>query len=609
MSLVSDTVDDVATASNFREVQVCHYHLDFNVSFEKKEMKGAALLDFKTNKTASVVTLDVHETLKVHKVTKDGMELKFEVSPFTGYGSTLKVQLMESVSKDEEFRLQIEYTATGGPGVCWLEPAQTAGKVKPYVYTQGQAVMNRSFLPCQDTPAIKSTYSANIKVPKGFTAVMSASESSSYGEVANMSGDKDCYFFKLPIPIPSYLIALAVGDIQSADIGPRSRVWTEPCRLEDAKAEFGGVVEDFIATGEKLFGPYVWGRYDILVMPPSFPFGGMENPCLTFVTPCLLVGDKSMTDVVIHEISHSWFGNLVTNANWSEFWLNEGFTMFAQRCITEELFGTAYACLETATGLELLRQHIQNTGEDHPLNKLRVVIEPGVDPDDTYNETPYEKGFSFVSYLQELAGGKEVFGKFLKSYVDKFKYKSLVAEDTLRYYLEYFPGVRQQTLAGGEVVDREKHDFHDWLYKPGTPPYCPDLSAGRELTEPAESLAQFWIEKGGSEPPNVDISNWKTFQVLHFLDKGYPQISNTHNAEIRLRWSKLTIKNDYQEDFPNVEEFLKSQGKQKYTLPIYRALIKGSKEAKKFANEVFSKTCDQLHVNVQVYVQEIIRAG
>ncbi|KAL5013091.1 hypothetical protein ScPMuIL_011642 [Solemya velum] len=596
MSLVSDNVDDVTTTSNFREVQVCHYHLDLDVSFEKKEVKAVALLDFRTNKAASVVVLDVHEALKVHKVTKDGVELKFEIAWFTSYGSTLRIQLDMSVSKDEEFRLQIEYTAMGGPGVCWLEPAQTAGKVKPYVYTQGTV---RSFIPCQDTPATKSTYSANVKVPQGFTAVMSASESS-YGEVANMSGDKDCYFFKLPIPIPSYLIALAVGDIQSADIGPRSRVWTEPCQLDDAKMEFGGIVEEFLATGEKLFGPYVWGRYDILVMPPSFPFGGMENPCLTYVTPCLLVGDKSMTDVVIHEICHSWFGNLVTNANCSEFWLNEGFTMFAQRWIMEELFGKAYACLETATGLKLLRQHIQNTGEDHPLTKLRVVVEPGMNPSDTYNETPYEKGVLFCVLLTGVGGREGGVWKIPqvlcgyrtcpiqiqgqnenRSEELESNQESLVAEDTLRYYLEYFPDVRQQTLAGGEVVEREKNDFHDWLHKPGAPLYVPDLSAGRELMEPAESLAQLWMSKGDDTVRIMgyfyDISEWKTYQILYFLDRlidydlkrsvlkemaqTHPKISNTHNAEIRLRWSLLTIKNDYQEDFPNIEEFLKSQGK------------------------------------------------
>ncbi|XP_023933326.1 aminopeptidase B-like, partial [Lingula anatina] len=270
----------------------------------------------------------------------------------------------ETYEGGKKFVLKIDYVSTGGPGVCWLDPAQTAGKVKPYMYTQGQASCNRSFFPCQDTPAVKCPYSATVKVPKGFTAVMSASESR---KEATAEDDHETFFFSLQQPVQSYLVALAVGDLASAEIGPRSRVWTEPSMLEKAKNEFDGEVEIFLSKGEELFGPYQWGRYDLLVMPPSFPYGGMENPCLTFVTPCLLVGDKSLTDVVIHEISHSWFGNLVTNANWGEFWLNEGFTMFAQRRIMEELpgLGKAYTCLEATTGLALLRQHMDDTGEDH----------------------------------------------------------------------------------------------------------------------------------------------------------------------------------------------------------------------------------------------------
>ncbi|KAK7094915.1 aminopeptidase B-like isoform X1 [Littorina saxatilis] len=620
--LHADLATDVATSSNFRELRTSKIHLDLDVSFANKTITGIERIAFDVLKSGvREVRLDIHEKLKVSKVkdVSSGQQLEFTTAPFTGYGSTLKVQLPTEPAGDK-LELEIDYVALqGGPGVEWLDPAQTAGKVKPYMYTQGQAVCNRSFFPCQDTPAVKAPYSANVKVPAGFTAVMSASESS-HGQVANLSGETDNYFFRLNQPIPSYLVALAVGDIKSAKIGPRSSVWAEPCMLDAAKKEFEGEVEKFLSTGERLFGKYQWERYDLLIMPPSFPFGGMENPCLTFVTPCIVVGDRSLTDVVIHEISHSWFGNLVTNANWSEFWLNEGFTMFAQRRISETLFGRPGMCLESTLRQQLLKQHMENTGMDHPLNKLRVVIEPGVDPDDTYNETPYEKGFAFVCYLQSLVGDVQKFDNFLKAYVFKFQFKSIVADDLFDFFLEYFPHLKQQNVA-----DREGYEFHKvWLHTPGWPPYTPDLSAGRELMDPPEAFAASIEEQEPESWPDID--KWTVYQVLHFVDKlverdnlpgdllprlqqKYPRISAAKNAEIRLRWCQLVIKNDYQKAFPDVKAFLHCQGKQKYTLPVYRALMKGSETAGALANKIFDETKDTLHVNVQNYVEEILKGG
>ncbi|NXP29718.1 AMPB Aminopeptidase, partial [Scytalopus superciliaris] len=514
--------------------------------------------------------------------------------------------------------LLIDYEAGEGPGVCWLAPEQTAGKQKPYMYTQGQAVLNRSFFPCFDTPSIKFTYSATVKVPEGFTAVMSAT---------SWEKQKDNTFvFKMSQPIPSYLVALVVGDIVSADVGPRSRVWAEPCLIEAAKKEYDGVIEEFLAVGEKLFGPYVWGRYDILFMPPSFPFGGMENPCLTFVTPCLLAGDRSLVDVIIHEISHSWFGNLVTNATWGEFWLNEGFTMYAQRRISTEVYGLPYTCLEAATGRALLRQHMDATGEDHPLNKLRVVIEPGlclflgVNPDDTYNETPYEKGYCFVSYLAHLVGDQSKFDAFLQAYVNRFKFQSITADDTLAFFLEYFPELREKgvdSIPGCE--------FERWLNTPGWPPYLPDLSPGQQLMRPAEELAELWAADGLNVEAieAVDITGWRTYQLVYFLDqvlqksplpegnverlsKMYPKISKAQNAELRLRWCQIILKNNLEAEYSKVKDFLHSQGKQKYTLPLYRAMWGGSETARALAMETFSATAPQLHINVQNYVKKIL---
>ncbi|KAI4896730.1 hypothetical protein NFI96_024019, partial [Prochilodus magdalenae] len=545
---------------------------------------------------------------------QDWTQLNSSFGDFTSirHDAGCKFSLLLETSGDK-LQLSINYNASGGPGVCWLDKEQTAGKVKPYVFTQGQAVLNRSFFPCFDTPAVKSTYSAEVQVPDGFTAVMSATK------WEHKKAD-NIFLFSMEHPIPAYLVALAVGDLVFAEVGPRSRVWTEPCLLDAAKKEYDGVIEEFLLVGEKLFGPYVWGRYDVLFMPPSFPFGGMENPCLTFVTPCLLAGDRSLADVIIHEICHSWFGNLVTNANWGDFWLNEGFTMYAQRRVCRELYGEAYTCLEAATGRALLRQHMDDTGEDHPLNKLRVEIKPGVDPDDTYNETPYEKGFCFVSYLAHLTGDQSHFDAFLKAYVDKFKFQSIVAEDTLEFYLEYFPDLKQKSVHKIKGLE-----FDSWLNVPGWPPYLPDLSAAQTLMKSADQLAELW-EKDSVDITaigEIDVEPWKTYQTVYFLDKileksplpdgnikmleeQYPHIVKSNNAELRLRWAQIVAKNQYKSGYQHVRSFLSWQGKQKYTLPVYRALWNGNGETKALATEIFSATSHQLHINVCNYVKKIM---
>ncbi|XP_065792441.1 aminopeptidase B isoform X2 [Muntiacus reevesi] len=571
--------EDVASASSFRAFELLHLHLDLRVEFGppgpgpgSRGLSGSAVLDLRCRAPggAAELRLDSHPCVDVtaaalRRGLPEPEPVPVRTQPFSHYGQALCVRFPQPCAAGERLQVRITYRVGDGPGV-----------------------------------------------PDGFTAVMSADAWEERGP--------NKFFFRMSQPIPSYLIALAIGDLVSAEVGPRSRVWAEPCLINAAKEEYDGVIEEFLATGEKLFGPYVWGRYDVLFMPPSFPFGGMENPCLTFVTPCLLAGDRSLADVIIHEIAHSWFGNLVTNANWGEFWLNEGFTMYAQRRISSVLFGPAYTCLEAATGRALLRQHMDVTGEDHPLNKLRVRIEPGVDPDDTYNETPYEKGFCFISYLAHLVGDQDQFDDFLKAYVDEFKFQSILADDFLDFFLDYFPELKKK-----RVDSIPGFEFDRWLDTPGWPPYLPDLSPGDSLMRPAEELAQLWAAQE-LDPRAIDAvptSSWKTYQLVYFLDKilqksplppgnvkklgeMYPKISNAQNAELRLRWGQIVLRNDHQEDFWKVKEFLHSQGKQKYTLPLYHAMMAGSAAAQTLAKETFAATAPQLHSNVVHYVQQIV---
>ncbi|KTG33289.1 hypothetical protein cypCar_00011401 [Cyprinus carpio] len=629
-TLYSDKAEDVATSSSFRQFKIDHFHLDLKVDFERKTISGTETIQLQCAQDGqSELQLDIHPTLSVHEITfshnsPDWTTAEFLIRDFTNYGTTLVVKFPTPFNSDDKLQLAIKYTASDGPGVCWLEPEQTAGKLKPYVFTQGQAVLNRSFFPCFDTPAVKSTYSATVQVPDGFTAVMSASK------WEQRQADR-AFLFTMERPIPAYLVALAVGDLQSAEVGPRTRVWTEPCLLQAAKQEYDNVIEDFLSVGEKLFGPYVWGRYDVLFMPPSFPFGGMENPCLTFVTPCLLAGDRSLADVIVHEICHSWFGNLVTNATWSDFWLNEGFTMYAQRRVCRELYGMPYVSFHSQERLlpvwrqPLVKLFCVNTWTTPERTILSTnsglrLNQAGVDPDDTYNETPYEKGFCFVSYLAHLAGDQSRFDAFLKAYVDKFKFRSVIAEDVLDFYLEFFPDLKEKNVHKIKGLD-----FDSWLNVSGWPPYVPDLSAGQELMKPAELLAEMWVNHSLDLESicKTDIKLWKTYQTVYFLEKileksplpdghikkleeCYSHIIESNNAELKLRWALIVAKNQHKPGFQHIRNFLTSQGKQKYTLPVYRALWNGSEETKALALEVFSATSNQLHFNVRNYVKKII---
>jgi len=543
---------------------------------------------------------------------------EFEVKEFTRFGQALHFTVPSAgFVQDGEFfevKVSIAYaTSPKAPATGWMTPAQTHGKEKPFLFTQGQACLNRSLFPCMDTAAVRMTYACALRVPKGFTAVMSAEVSGSDAG----DGDLVTFRFNMPQPIPSYLVAMAVGDLVSKDIGPRSKVWSEPTQVEAAAYEFQDMPEKYILAAEKLYGPYKWDTYDIVVMPPSFPFGGMENPRMTFVTPCLLAGDRSLGDVIAHEIAHSWFGNLVTNANWSEFWLNEGFTMFAQRRITDEVHGKAFTALEATTGRKILIDDINEIGEEAPLTRLRVPIEKGVDPEDTYNECPYEKGFAMVAYLRHCVGSDEAFDAWLRQYTEKFAFQSIVAEDMFDFFFETFP----------EHKDNIAVDV--WLHKPGVPTWLPDLSIGQELLEPVRELLNA-LEAAGSSAAalaplvarGAEVKAWVTYQHLHFLDRlldlntvsaeaadligeAYGFLASG-NAEVRLRFGLVIVEKRMSSRYGYVADFLRCQGKQKYTLPLYRALCKEGKQGRDLALETWLATREALHPNVKRVVSKAL---
>ena len=492
--------------------------------------------------------------------------------------------------------------------MSWLTPAQTAGKTQPYLFTQGQAALNRSLFPCQDTPGARATWSATFIVERAFTAVMSAPMVNSVagdrgvGEELTeehlsallplslrsaaaassaplllpdlKSGGWHAFSGKMPHSVPCYLVAFAVGALRCGDVGPRSRVWTEEVLLSKSIAEFGGggITERFIATGEALFGAYQWGRCDLLVMPNSFPFGGMENTTMMFLNPALLAGDQSLSDVCCHEIFHHWAGDLVTNKDWSRFFLNEGFTMYGQRRITSIVSGEAETALECIAGRTLLRTMMSDYGSDSPLSRLIVPLTCGLDPDETYTEAPYEKGFALVSYLRQAVGSDTAFDAWLKAYFTAFSFQSIGHADMLGHFFDHFPGLAGDWTAerwakeeaeeasawwgkpnatpsdlescgilpplpapgdaSGVVDDRGRrglayrpgYEFLRWLHAPGFPVYYPPLAeAASALSKPADELTQAWLQSSEGIPSHALASpsafaDLPTIQKTHFLD-------------------------------------------------------------------------------------------
>ncbi|CAI5744997.1 unnamed protein product [Peronospora destructor] len=628
---------DPATCTVLSEFQTHHVDLELEVEMEKKRVSGVATLAVKRlSKTASTLRLDVFHLI-IHSVCvavpeEDTTAVQWSVKPFTSFGEALEVEISEELTRESVFKLTICYeTETESPGVCWLEKEQTAGKKLPFMYTQGQEVLNRSFFPCQDSPSVRVTYTASVVVPKELVCVMSAKMCRVEDYIAEegereLATTKKKFAFEMKQSIPVYLVAMAVGDLVEAEVGPRSSIWTDPCMIEAATKEFDGVLEEYLTIGEWLFGNYLWERYDMLVMPPSFPYGGMENPRLTFVSPCTIAGDKSLVSIVAHELSHSWFGNLVTNATWSDFFLNEGFTMYAERRITEVSHGRALSCLDTKLGEALLREEISSLGEQSPLTRLRVPLDEGIDPGDCYNMCAYEKGYAFVCYLRNLVGSDQVFDNFLKQYCAEFRFQSIPAESMMTFFLKSFP-----ELANASGTDLEGDiSFYKWLNEPGYPQFTPDFLDAQEIMQNCELLAFHWRSSSIPVQPSVldlleEVKQWEARPILYFLDCFLEtefscaevvialgdtlSLWDSRNSEILFRWALILIKNVVIIKLPVVRRFLEMQGKQKFQLPVYRLLASSPNgDVRKFATDTYIATKSMLHVMVRNRIKLLLEA-
>lgn len=587
---------DIHSFAKPEEAVMTHLNLGLEVNFEKKELKGVAHINFSSETGAKEIILDTRG-LKIEKVTlgKEQKETDFslgEEKPFLG--RPLSVKLAPGTEL-----LHVFYTADStAEAVQWLRPEQTEGKTHPFLFTQSQAILARTWIPLQDSPGIRFTYEATIKVPKDMLALMSA-------ENPMGKNEQGIYTFKNKQPVPGYLMALAVGDLAFKPTGNRTGVYAEPTLVEKAAYEFADT-EKMLEAAEALYGKYRWGRYDLLVLPPSFPFGGMENPCLTFATPTVIAGDRSLTSLIAHELAHSWSGNLVTNATWNDFWLNEGFTVYFERRIMEKLYGRDYEEMLAMLG----RQDLQETMDDlvKEGKKRDTCLKLDLkdrNPDDGMNDVAYEKGYLFLRMLEEHVG-REKFDSFLKKYFEKNAFSSMTTERFLVYLNEHL-------LTSADRGTMTEYDIKRWLYEPDIPRSAPIIKSEKLFA------VQKLLEEGKSKFGKADFNAWiesvargsdrrSAHEWLYFL-RGLPEVmseknmqaldekfhfTQSGNKEILGVWLVHAIRNRYQPADTVLEDFLVRTGRRKLIVPLYKELMK-SAEGKVKARHMYTKARPGYH--------------
>jgi len=583
--------------ANPSEVAVAHMDLDLDVDFDKKVLTGSAGFLLDNKKKASVVRFDTWALNIRDVILQDDQGNEKKARFVIGDSLELIGRPLSVVIEPNTRLVTVKYQTTAAArGLQWLTPEQTAGKKLPYMYTQSEAIHARSWVPCQDTPAVRFTYTANIHAPQGLMVLMSAENPKLFAADGN-------YHFEMKQPIPSYLLALAVGNIQYRSTGPRTGVYSEPEMVDKAKWELSDL-EKMVEAAEKLNGPYRWGQYDVLVLPPSFPLGGMENPRLTFCTPIIVAGDKSLVSLITHELAHSWSGNLVTNATWNDFWLNEGFTTYVERRIDEALYGREYAQMQDILGMRDLNDEWQEIGKDSQDCALYTEYK-GRNPDEVPTMAAYEKANLFLTMMEDSLG-RANWDRFLKQYFDTFAFKTMTTQHFVRYL--------KANVFADDSTRYDALKIDDWIYKPGIPSNAPKLQSKR-FDEVDGQLAAF---KQGVSAKGLRTSGWTTIEWQRFLDN-LPQpmptariqdLDETYhlsegNAAIQRSWFPSVIAAKYQPAYPALENFLITIGRRFFVRPIYMDLAK-TPEGLDFAREVYKKARPGYHPMTQTGIDLVL---
>ena len=578
------------------EAVVKHLSWMAKIDFDTKVISAVATWTIENKSNSGQVIFDTRdliiENILVDGNTSSNYKLADTIAGQSFLGSALIVDIPASAKT-----VSITYkTSSGAAALQWLNAEQTRDKKYPFLFTQSQAILCRTWIPCQDGPGVRFTFDAQVEVPKGMMALMSA-------ENPQQISEEGIYHFKMEQPIPSYLMCLAVGDLAFKNVGNETGVYAEPSFVDACAWELSDM-QNMLESAEKLYGKYQWGRYDVIVLPPSFPFGGMENPRITFATPTIIAGDKSLVALVAHELAHSWSGNLVTNANWNDFWLNEGFTVYFENRIMEAVYGKDYADMLQVLEYEGLSETVKDFGATSPDTHLKLKLE-GRDPDEGVSDIAYNKGAYFLRLLESKVG-REKWDVFVNGYFTTNAFSVMTTEDFVIYLNKNLIEPNKEKYADVNI--------QEWIYGPGIPANCPKVVSAR--FEKVDIILQGLSRE--NYIPVEQVKSWSTHEWLRFiyqlpddisLEKmeyldGLFKFTGTGNSEIADAWYELAIKRNYTVAYPAMESFLCSVGRRKFLTPLYKAMIKtGQRE---IAVRIYTKARPGYHYVAQNTMDELI---
>jgi aminopeptidase N len=574
------------THSNIDEIHTTHMHLDLLADFDNKKLSGVVRHTMNNNGTKKAV-FDI-DGVNIQKVTigdkNNEKEATFKIGEnIENVGAPLIVEIDEQTTE-----INIYYETTPASNALdWLPPALTASGKYPFLYTQGQPILTRTWIPLQDTPANRITYSADIQVPEGLLAIMSAANPKELAPDGK-------YSFEMNQPIPSYLVALAIGEMEYHAFSDNSGVYAEPDVIESAAYEFVDIPK-MMDAAESLYGSYLWDNYDVVILPYSFPFGGMENPRLTFATPTLIAGDRSLVSVIAHELAHSWSGNLVTNASWNDIWLNEGFTVYFENRIMEKLYGKEIADMLFLVELHELEQTIDKMIDEGMAKdtQLKLALECR-NPDDGLTDVAYIKGAWFLKTLEKEVG-RETFDAFITDYFASKKFTSLTSEEFLEY-------LENNLLAKQNIT----FNHEEWVYGTGIPENAIEVTSTR--FEKVQELAEGIANNNKEIPDDLKLTDFTTQEWITFIRKFKGKLNhekikkmdetvgfaNSGNSELMTQWFLLNIESEYKDNYDQMEDFLIKVGRRKFLKPLYTALAK-TEENKTWALKVYEKARPGYH--------------
>lgn len=600
MTAFATAARDPHSHANLDQVRMTGLHLDLAVDFEARRLEGFADLELTwIDPAARELVLDTRDLLvsRVEGRAADGTWTTLRHA--LGARDPMLGQPLRIRTPGQPARVRIHYaTDPTASGLQWLGPRQTMSGRHPFLFSQSQAIHARSWVPLQDSPAVRFPYRARITAPEGLRVLMSAE---------NPEGpEAGAWHFRMPQPIPSYLLAIAVGELDAREIGPRVTVYAEPQRLESAAAEFADT-ERMIEVTESLYGPYRWGRYDLLVLPPSFPYGGMENPRLSFITPTVIAGDRSLVALIAHELAHSWSGNLVTNSSWADFWLNEGFTVYVENRIVEALYGTDAAIMQQQVGQAELLDEMRSMA---PYLQSLVPQKQGLDPDATFSSVPYDKGAWFLRTIEQRVG-REAFDPFLRGWFDGHAFESVDTATFLNHLRGHLLVDHPEAITEAELAE--------WLTRPGIPAAA--VAARSERLGAVDEARRRFLA-GEVAAVAMKDGEWNTQEWLHFLN-GLPEtttreqlaaldaafkLTAASNSEIAFRWYMAGIRAGYEPVFEPLERFLVTVGRRKFVKPLFDALW-AVPERRDFATRVYAEARPRYHPVTQAAVDAIVGQG